>query len=235
MAFAMRHDTIGLDLWRGGVVASRNGCLPYEYIPTMTTKGTDNARRLRDELTCPQCDYLLRGLEGAVVICPECGTRCDITLMMTRQWTAPWFRAPGFTKLMLPLTWLAVWSMGLVLGLLYETLEVRDVPYVSLCLYASVLVGWIALLRWVRNTGGEGKGWKLALLAHVLFAGYIVSIFALLMMVIEAFTMGYWVMAVILLAMSALPMGLLWLMRRGEKYIAKQCIKAWLNEPTGRE
>lgn len=213
----------------GGVGNRREG-FAYASYGSAVPHRNHSTQELRDTLTCPQCDYSLRGLDGAVVVCPECGTRCDITSMMTRRWTEPWYRAPGFTPLLLPLTWLFIASIGEVILLVVDSFHNR--PPVLAGAGSVVMIGvWIAMLRWVRNVAGEGKGWKLALLAHALFAGYIVGIIGVAWLWIGAWYTGNRVMTGMVLAMSLLPMALLWLMRRGEKYIASQCIKAWLNRP----
>ena len=49
-------------------------------IPAAEAEGT-NAQST-DRLTCAQCGYLLRGLDG-VARCPECGLEIDQTLAMT--------------------------------------------------------------------------------------------------------------------------------------------------------
>lgn len=36
---------------------------------------------------CPACDYLLRGLPGAIVTCPECGRTCDVPKLIARRRT----------------------------------------------------------------------------------------------------------------------------------------------------
>jgi len=185
---------------------------------------------VRAELTCPQCDYSLRGLHGDVVNCPECGHECNITAMMTRRWTGPWYHAPGFNRLLIPLTWLVV--LGCVAALVYVwDKEVWRTGFVFESLVGVTLVGWIVLLGRVRDVPVQGQGLRLALLAHLLFAGYIAGIVAIVVIFLRAMNSANAGMFALHMLLVLIPMAGFRLMRRGEKYIAQQCIKAWLNRP----
>jgi len=67
----------------------------------MAQGGEQLADQILNDLACPQCQYNLRGLRGAFVICPECGLGCDVAQMIARQWMGPWYNAPGFTQLLM--------------------------------------------------------------------------------------------------------------------------------------
>ena len=51
---------------------------------------------------CPNCQYNLRGLIGREVECPECGHRCNLAELVKVKWDKPWYKAPGYDKLCLP-------------------------------------------------------------------------------------------------------------------------------------
>lgn len=188
------------------------------------------AERIRSELTCPQCDYSLRGLHGDVVTCPECGHECNVTAMMTRRWTGPWYNAPGFNTLLGPLVWFVLLSSSGVLVVVYEQSNGGN-GLIALLTYTAITIVWIVLLWRVRDVPTEGQGLRLALLAHGLFAGYIGGIIAIVMM-IGAIVNASGVVRYAAVVLLPAGIGVLLLMRRGEKYIAQQCIKAWLNRPT---
>jgi hypothetical protein len=194
----------------------------------MMTRHTEHAQRIRDELTCPACRYSLRGLPGEVVLCPECGLKCDITAMMTRQWTGPWYNAPGFNRLLGPLVWLCLFGFaGLVLvGFSID----RSNPFVAVSAFL-VVFGWWAYVLWrVRDVPTPGAGVPLALLAHGLFAGYLFGVGLLLMIIVRAINAGSLPGFVLITALMVAPIGIFWMMRRGEKYIAERCIRAWVNQ-----
>ena len=72
----------------------------------MTQRGAKQIENLRDEATCPACEYSLRGLEGDEVTCPECGLRINLAAYFANKWTGPWHQVPGFNSLLMPVAWL---------------------------------------------------------------------------------------------------------------------------------
>lgn len=188
------------------------------------------AQKVRDELECPQCGYSLRGLPGDVVHCPECGHECNITAMMTRQWRGPWQRAPGFNRLVWPLAWLLIGGMVGLLLLAYD-MALGWSGVVTTLSFAIVVMIWIWMLRSVRDVPTPGAGIGLALLAHVLFAGYIGGIVLIVMLLARAANSASGLLVAMFLGLMAVPIFMFWLMRRGEKYIARRCINAWVNRP----
>ncbi|MCH6550701.1 MAG: hypothetical protein IH804_01640 [Planctomycetes bacterium] len=74
--------------------------------------------QVRQELTCPQCDYSLQGLAGDLVTCPECGTTSDLPKLILRWGFRPWYRAPGFSRILRPLVWpgIGFWLILFVLA-----------------------------------------------------------------------------------------------------------------------
>ena len=74
----------------------------------------------------------------------------------------------------------------------------------------------------------DGAAMSLALLAHGIFAGYIVSLVGTIWLIWLATTAGSLMVAAPALV-SVLPLvGLAWAGRRGEKYIAQRCIRQYL-------
>jgi len=109
--------------------------------------------------------------------------------------------------------------------------EVWRTGFVFESLVGVTLVGWIVLLGRVRDVPVQGQGLRLALLAHLLFAGYIAGIVAIVVIFLRAMNSANAGMFALHMLLVLIPMAGFRLMRRGEKYIAQQCIKAWLNRP----
>ncbi|MHC4109101.1 MAG: hypothetical protein ACYSTY_13560, partial [Planctomycetota bacterium] len=82
----------------------------------MSRRRRAGVEKLREELACPRCEYSLKGLRGDVVTCPECGTECDLAKLMLGQWVGPWYRAPGFGRILAPVACVAIgmWGVGCV-------------------------------------------------------------------------------------------------------------------------
>ncbi|MHC4775344.1 MAG: hypothetical protein ACYTBR_08770, partial [Planctomycetota bacterium] len=99
--------------------------------------------QIREELTCPQCEYSLRGVPGDVATCPECGTQCDLARLIVNQWTGPWYRAPGFHRVLVPVTCAGIGVWVVLIALSFELYHGRRPLFTMLT--AGVLVaawGW---------------------------------------------------------------------------------------------
>ncbi len=197
----------------------------------MMARPAEKAQRIRDELTCPSCSYSLRGLAGDVVTCPECGHECNIVAMMTRQWTGPWYDAPGFSKLLWPLVWLMIGSVLGLMALVIDASLVDGPGAITVVWYLLVVVVWLALLGNVIDIPTKGKGIGLSMLGHGLFVGYITGIVIVVWAIVSAISSRHVVLQAVFLGLIAVGASLFWLMRRGEKYIAQRCIQAWVNQP----
>jgi len=183
--------------------------------------------QIREELSCPQCDYSLRGVPGDVGTCPECGVECDLTRMIVNQWTGPWYNAPKFNQVLAPLVTVSFGVWGVLIVFAIELGLQRTPTYTALA--AGVLaVAWMWLTWRLRNLMLDGAAMSLALLAHGIFAGYIVSLVGIIWLIWLASTAGSLMVATPALV-SVLPLvGLAWAGRRGEKYIAQRCIRQYL-------
>ncbi len=184
--------------------------------------------RLREDLGCPHCDYRLKGLPGDVVRCPECGTECDLPKLMLRRWIGPWYRAPGFNRIIRPLVWPGI---GVWIALFILVLEIRNDrwPVWTTGFAVVVLAGWLHSM-WVASKVMPGsRALWLAALAHVLFGGYLVAVIGSLWLIV-AFFVGSPTWGAILVAGLAPMAGLAYLCRKGEKFIAERCIRQYLIE-----
>jgi hypothetical protein len=193
---------------------------------------------MRDDLACLRCEYSLRGLPGAIVTCPECGLEHDVALVIARQWREPWHRAPKFNRLIYPLAWLFCGGLAGWLPLFILDMERGHSPYgvVSILAAVVVAVGWALLLLSAHRALTVASGLALALLAHALFAGYIVGIVIMIWgalgTAVAVMSGGgpVWVAAMIAAIVVGIGCGLVWACQRGEKYIASHCIRNHLLE-----
>src|SRR5688572_12808451 len=71
----------------------------------MTARGAEHVETLRESLACPACAYSLRGLEGDDITCPECGLEINVPALISQQWSRPWWEAPLYNTIALPLAW----------------------------------------------------------------------------------------------------------------------------------
>jgi hypothetical protein len=182
--------------------------------------------QIREELTCPQCEYSLRGVPGDVATCPECGTQCDLARLIVNQWTGPWYRAPGFHRVLVPVTCAGI-GVWVVIALSFELYHGRRPLFTMLT--AGVLVaawGWSTWRLRSMMPGGAAVG--LALLAHGILAGYVFGLMGTIGLLWRAVLAGSLGVAAPALV-AVLPLaGLMWVCRRGEKYIAERCIRRYL-------
>jgi len=186
------------------------------------------ADAVRDSLTCPQCQYSLRGLPGEVIHCPECGLECDIRRMMTDEWRRPWYEAPGFVKVLMPVTQFVFSAFVLMVVFGLDTATFRSGGLLTLSAFVVLAVIWSSLLLEAKKQFHDGRGIALALLAHALFAGYLAGSGGILFALFGVMLAGPFAMVLIGLVMIAVMIGLFVLCRRGERYIAQQCLNEYL-------
>ncbi len=187
------------------------------------------------DLACPQCGYNLRGLHGYIVDCPECGARCDVAMLMTRQWTRPWFHAPGFSTVSYTVLWLV--GAGFV-GLLTPVLgqEMGASAGLGGVLVVTLLLAcWVMTVRRACQWFGASEGLGLVAMAHVLFAGYLAGGIAVVVGLLHLL-LG-WTRFVTTPSgqmLTTVPLAVVigalvvWLCRRGERFIAGRCIRRHL-------
>ena len=144
--------------------------------------------QLREELACPRCEYSLKGRTGDLVTCPECGLQCDVARLITSQWTGPWYRAPGFNRIIVPVAWPAVGMWVVLLIHVWEIAGGRP-PLFTLLSLATVLGGWLRSLWQIRNQMPGGRAMLLSGLAHLVFVGYFLGLVTTLWLLAYALTM----------------------------------------------
>ena len=185
--------------------------------------------QIREDLTCFQCGYSLRGVPGDVGTCPECGVECDLTRMIVNQWTGPWYYAPKFNQVLAPLATVSIGVWGVLIVFVVEA-ALKRTPTYTVSAAGVLVVTWLVLMWRLRNLMLDGAAMGLALLAHGIFAGYVISLVGTIWLLWLAGSSGSWMVATPSLV-SVLPLvGLAWAGRRGEKYIAQRCIRQYLVE-----
>lgn len=190
---------------------------------------------LRD-VYCPDCQYNLRGLLGNDVKCPECGRTCDIAELVSIQWTKPWYKAPYFNMLCLPLY--------------FGILSIFVVPIVSIAIsnfqtqQAMLLMsfaGWLACLHVPYRIFKSMFGVWLSLMLHGAFIGLMGGSFTIVICFVTIFVSpSYrpsqkdytWLFVCLLLI--AIGLLVIWLSRKAEKYVAQQCINQYLARIRGK-
>lgn len=209
--------------------------------------GEQTVEAIREDLACPNCEYNLRGLAGAVVDCPECGHECDIARLVTAKWTGKWYKAPGLNRLMFPVLIAVVGGLAsLVIAMLYITMVNKgaQAEVVVPTFLFGVFGLWMYFLWRTRRVFVEPwRGPLLSLIAHLIFVGYMTGLGFLLA------TMGMMLSATFLNGMNGMPhnptpltawvfmavyfvigVSLFYAGRRGEKFIAGCCIRRYLQK-----
>ena len=126
------------------------------------------------DLACPKCAYSLRGLWGDAVICPECGSRCELVELLQRGRSLRLRLPPRHTVAVLPALTLAV-TCGAATG--SELLE----PFNPCCpgpstrssiLFASGFLTWILSNFFMFARYGVRRFGPLFALSHAVLIGY---------------------------------------------------------------
>ena len=193
----------------------------------MSSPETESVEEIRQDIACPQCEYNLRGLRGDVVQCPECGMNCDVVELIERRWTKPWWTAPGFNRLVVPVVVATIDPMLLSVLMVARQGSVMIVPLAG----TVVLFGWLYLMFRIGLRGGT-EAVLLSLLAHLIFVGYVIGVYGCIAMIIRMVGMVLNQMLSLQLLGAAVVAGLLvalvWGCRRGERFIAGRCIRRYL-------
>jgi hypothetical protein len=185
------------------------------------------APEIRRDLACPACQYNLRGLRGSIVTCPECGAACDVVDLVTKRWDDPWYRAPGYNRVMMPAAWTLLSAVTLLV--LWPTASSPGGHVVSL-LSAALLLAAVqaALVAGVWRLFNGAIGVVFVLLAHVLLAGYLVGVFGLLASLMGALVglfEGAWAQALVFTVTSCSAAVIVAACQQGEMMIARACIR----------
>ena len=194
----------------------------------MSKQGIEQAENIRDSLMCLKCDYSLRGLPGDIVTCPECGESINIAAVMMKQWTGPWFKAPLYNVLAVPLAWAFLILSIAVVGMIANEFQSNALPI----LLAILIVGagvWVALLFDTTKKYGNSEGAFLALLVHLIFIGYILgsigvigSLIGVIVSISDDRGASNILTSVIILVVC---ISTFVISRLGEKFVAGRCIR----------
>lgn len=185
----------------------------------MARRRDKRAEAIGARLECPACAYSLKGIDGAVVRCPECGLTIDRAAMVTARWRGSWYAVPGFSRLLLPVAWLAFASLPALF-----VVQMQGALAAALVVVGVTAAGWIGLLLLIRNDLQSGQAVVLALFAHVLFVGYGAALYLCLWGVVSAMA---WQRPLVLVAIVP-GLAVIWLCRRGERSIAGACVRQYL-------
>lgn len=209
----------------------------------MATTGAEHLEAIKQDLTCPQCEYNLRGLLGEVVACPECGLSIDIVKLVANRWRKPWFRAPGYNRLSLPVVWLAI---TMIAAFAYWSFHAVGSVSVSMSIYwrligavTVILAVWIwMMVKTARRFGGVRWFW-LAMLLHPVVAFYVAStitVFSSAIFLLRSIVMTAQVLDIVAPLVTALiAVSVMVCCFFTERYVARQCIRRHLMLQTRNE
>jgi len=191
----------------------------------MGESGLTQIETIQRDLACPTCEYNLRGLRGAVVECPECGTRCDVAELIARKWTGPWYRAPGLMMLELPAV---VVSVGLSFVVFMPGMA-EPAPAAVGIVIVLVLWGWMAYLD-VRRFG-LWTGLGMIAVAHGVTFAYVVGVLggliSVIFLVVDAVDRGFVRPSAVVIVVGCI---LLYALGHvSERGLARACIRHELN------
>ncbi len=189
------------------------------------------------DLECPQCRYNLKGLNGTIVSCPECGLQIDVTRLRLSRSLGPWYRSPAYNALKWPVAWAILG--GTICAPLSVILASRFGNGVYLWVAGSpgvfFLLVWLASLVyiWQRHDGFWGL-WR-ALALHGALLGYVVGTFGglggLLYIWTDTSLSGGGVVG-LSAGVLAGTLGLFWSCRCAERAIAESCMRRHLLRKT---
>lgn len=189
-----------------------------------------DAWHVQIDIACPRCEYNLRGLLGPIVTCPECGLESAAAELATRQWTKPWYKAPGFNTL----AWPGVCAF--VGGFFVLPVLLAHMAWNGFGTYLVELIGvgiWGLLMARAYRVFNSTLGVWFALAIHILIAAFLLATIVLGAAIVNLILIGLnhsqrlWVIAIALVA-GLLLLFLLWISRRIERAIAQVCIRQYL-------
>ena len=198
---------------------------------------------LDQDVGCPQCGYNLRGLGSGLVVCPECGQQNDVAKLLVRRWDKPWYRAPKFNLICLPVAVVLLSLLGWPISWLLLEEWTTGPPGIAFGLI-WLMIGaslWLCAMSlvWQKMDGLTSIGF--ALLAHIPIAGYLASLVVFVSGVILTIS---WISdrpynhggepSELIFGMLMLlgGVGLFVLSRWIERLVAGHCIRLHLRRPT---
>jgi hypothetical protein len=202
----------------------------------VVASGEQHVAEIQDNLACPACEYNLRGLRGDIVQCPECGATCDAAQLIANRWTLPWHRAPKLSIIYVPVALVAFSPFAMIMVLVivargYGQSPAAPVLPLMIGVDAALFVGWCFAMYRAYNVFAGFRGIGLSLISHLLFAAYVVGFGTILSAAITCvrgiFALNGLMVTISLFAV-AISLPLVWLGRRGEKYVARHCIRRHL-------
>ena len=198
----------------------------------MTQRGERQIEKLREEATCPGCEYSLRGLSGEVITCPECGLIVDLVSLLKSQWTGPWHKLPTFKAIVRPVF---ILMCGLFVGYAADGITNHKFIGLAISCFAVAMWGWYMVGLWRRCQLIHAL--KLSLLALVVYGGYFVGLFCVFVGLICVFMILLalispsgivQVVSGIILFLVGIATWVIW--QIGDRYIASQCVRLYLLE-----
>ena len=192
-------------------------------------RGEQLTEQLRDTVVCPQCQYSLRGLPGNDVQCPECGTRVNIASLITAKWLKPWWEAPLYNTLALPLAWVILAFLGVIV-VAAATRYSPIAPEIVLVASGSGIVVWLFLLGYMHHRFGSAEGIWLALLLHMVVPFYMFGLVGTIGLTIKllAEIREVWVLTLYNAVGMAFFVGLFVGARLTERFVGHRCIRRHL-------
>lgn len=201
----------------------------------MTQRGERQIEKLCEEATCPACEYSLRGLREEVVICPECGLKINIVKFVTTQWKGPWYKAPMYDALAIPVGW----TLFVVATIYFTSYSNRDGSFEfsvwhGLGLILAIAVGaWI--MRVINRRFGDADAVRLTILLHVILAVYVACAFVIfqeLESLLALTSFFVWSECLRLGMIFGAITFVIICARRIEKYVGGRCIRRYLRLAT---
>lgn len=151
---------------------------------------------------------------------------------MTRRWERPWYEAPGYTKLTLPVAWLVAAFFIWLVMLIFNQFASIGAALFNAGWALTALAVWLALLGWLWQTMGGGSALAYSLISHVALTVYILGLplviggVALLFVgLADGMTA---VESLLFIGMTLLGIGFFILGRVLERAIARYCIRLYL-------
>ena len=195
----------------------------------MSDAGAEHLAGLRADLHCQGCNYNLRGLEGTVVICPECGISCDVEAILSRKWEIPWHKAPGLNALAEPA---AAAVAGLAVALPgIGAMSASGFETLTPVLMLLPLAAWAGYTARLVSLSGAEAGWisvGVTLLVPVFAIALLITILSGVTTV-GLLLQGESEEAAIMAGITAVAAGLVFLCRRAEVSVARWCIRRHLD------
>jgi len=132
----------------------------------------------RFAIACPTCDYLLHGLEGPMVTCPECGDRCDVE-ELARRYRSQWTTTPRYVRMMrlVVMSLLGALASPIVaFVLMHEAGPLEPLAMmIMMTVVAAAAMVWLAMAASAIRGMPIGRGIALLILLHMAVTGYLLA------------------------------------------------------------